>query len=174
MPAVTNANRPSRMSGRRVSPNCSTLRSTLMSQLDGMRSARHRSKGVAEEQRALGGDQFADRYAVENLPVAVVLGPDLDGPPGELAAIRRHPARHRAIAFAHHAVERNAGRAHRIGDANDEMPEHARAQLVARVADFRAHQNAAGIGIDRGADGGDLAVEHATGKRVEPDLDLLA
>src|SRR5580658_2498797 len=123
MPAITNVNRPSRMSGRRVSPNCSTLRSTLMSQLDGMLSAGHRGKRVAEKQRAFGGDQLAGRYAVENLPKTVALRPDLDRAPDELAAIRCHPGRHGAVAFAHHAIDRDAGRAHRSGDLDDEVPE---------------------------------------------------
>ena len=44
--------------------------------------------------------------------------------------------------------------------------EHARAQFVLRVVDLGAHQDAAGIGVDARADGGDLAVEHAAGKRA--------
>ena len=62
---------------------------------------------IAQEHRAFGGDQFADLHALENLPVAVVLLADLDRPPGEAAAVGGDPDGHRAVAFAHDAVERD-------------------------------------------------------------------
>src|SRR5580704_13349709 len=57
---------------------------------------------IAKEQRALGRDQFTGAHAIENLPIAVALFADFDRPPDETPAIRSHPNRHRAVAFAHH------------------------------------------------------------------------
>src|SRR4029077_3874531 len=133
MPATTNTSRPSSTSGRRVRTNCSTPRSKLRPfQCDvmaaGRVSTRRRGKRIAQEQRAFAGDQFADLHATENLPVAVTLLADRHRAPGKMAAVGGDPRRRRAVAFAHHAVERNGRRAYRRADADDEGGEHARAQ----------------------------------------------
>src|SRR6202035_5788074 len=65
-------------------------------------------------------------------------------------------------------------RTDRRADTDDESGEHPGAQLVPRVADLGAEENTTGIGVDAGADGGDLAVEHETGKGAQPDLYLLS
>ena len=97
------------------------------------------------------------------LLVSVTPQADRHGPPDEMAAIGGQPDRHRAVAFAHHAVVRDRRRAHRRAGADDEVGEHAGAQQVLRIADLGAHQHAARCRVDRRGDGGDRAVEHAAG-----------
>src|SRR6516165_1154152 len=107
---------------------------------------------VAEKDRAIGGDEFARLYALKDLPVAVALLPDLDGPPGEAPAVGSDPNRLRAVALADYASERNRRRMNRRADADDEIREHARSQFVLRVFDLGANENATGVRIDGGAD----------------------
>ena len=68
------------MSGRRVSPNVQdrlehgwylTPMSGCTARISSVRASR--GECIAQEQRAFGGDQFADLHAFENLPVAVAL-----------------------------------------------------------------------------------------------------
>src|SRR6202035_2832827 len=59
-------------------------------------------------------------------------------------------------------------------DADDEIREHARTQLMLRIIDLGADRDTAGIGIDSRPDKGDLSVKIAAGKRVNPDADLLS
>src|ERR1039458_10499439 len=94
-PMKTSKNK--RMIGRRVSPNCSTPLSTdcLSIRFHVLRrrsvSVRRRGQRIAQEQRAFGGDHFADLHAFENLPVAVARLADLDRALGEPAAVGRDP-----------------------------------------------------------------------------------
>src|SRR5579862_7170758 len=165
MPAATKMNRPASTSGRRVSPNCSTLRSTLFFQSAvkdkpaGTRSVRCGGQRVAQEYRAFGGNKFAGLRPTEDLPVATAFLPDFDDALDKAAAVGRDPCRHRAVALAHHAVERDRGRAHRRADSYGEIREHSGTQLVLRVLDFRAHRHTTCIRVHCRADCRDRTVE---------------
>src|SRR3989442_11595342 len=177
-PTPTNTSRPSRIIGRRVSPKVSRPLITgylanLLRRSVVETSAPSRVEGIAEEQRALGGNELADLQAVGDLPVAVALQADLHRPLGEPTAVGGDPHRHRAVALPHHAVERNRDGAHRIAGANHEVRKHAGAQFVARIADFGTHEYPTGARVDDRADRGDLPVEHAVRKGDGLDLDPL-
>src|ERR1700728_3061494 len=129
---------------------------------------------VAEKDRTVGSGQFAVANAIENLPVAVALTADRDGPLGKAPAIGSDPNRLRAVAFPHDAGKWNRRRTHRRAGADDEMREHPGSQLVLRVVDLGSHQHAAGIWIHNRPNRRDLAVETAAGKRADLNLYLLA
>src|SRR5580704_1029894 len=137
-PAPRNTSRPSKTSGRRVSPNVSSPFSTVgalrrfHARLRGEieKSSLRDNELIAQEYRAFGGDQFAHLHAVKNLPVAVALFADLDRPLGEMTAVGSNPCCHRAVAFPNHAIHRDRRRSHRSADADGEVREHAGAQFV--------------------------------------------
>src|ERR1700722_142489 len=100
--APKNTKSPSKTSGRRGSANVSSPFSTVRFSL--RRHTRLRAlekpslrdrKRVAQEYCAFRCGQFAGLNALQNLPVAVALLADLDGPSGEPAAVGRDPNRHR-------------------------------------------------------------------------------
>ena len=82
-PAPRNTSRPSRTIGRRVSPNVSKPFEHGWYLTPTSASSRHprpasrahcdRGERIAQEQRALGGDEFAGLHAFEDLAIAVVL-----------------------------------------------------------------------------------------------------
>src|SRR5205814_732133 len=107
-PAARKTSSPSRTSGRRVSPNVRSPLSTAGISLrrQGSRppsrsasrgSLRGRGVRIAQEQRTLGGGEFAELHALDNLSVAVVLCADLDRAPREAPAIGGDPHGHRAV-----------------------------------------------------------------------------
>src|ERR1700716_947627 len=59
-------------------------------------------KGVAEEERVLGGDPLAKLQPVENLVQSVLLQADSDGAPDEASGLAVHPDGHSAVALPHH------------------------------------------------------------------------
>jgi hypothetical protein len=123
---------------------------------------------------AFGGDEVAGPHAFEDLVVAVTREAHLDGAPGKAAAVGGDPGRHRAVALAHHPIQRNCRRPHRLAGADHEGGEHAGAQLVLGIFDVRAHQHPVRVGIDRRCDGGDVTFERPVRERHDADLDLLA
>src|SRR5437660_1751285 len=151
-PPPTNTSRHSRTIGRRVNPNArmdliktnlhptrpDVSRATAF--LPAAFSARGRGERVAEKNRAVRGNEFARLHPFEDLVISVALHADLDRAPYEVAAIGRHPYGHGAVALAHHAVERDGHRPHRVPGADDEIGEHAGAQLVARIGDLGTDQ----------------------------------
>ena len=133
-------------------------------------------QAVAHHQRQDDGRGWYDRrfaylHAVESPGGPAALLPDRDGALGEMAAVGGDPCRHRAVAFAHHAVDRNRRRAHRRADADDEIGEHAPAQLVPRIADLPAAPATRRVfGVDRRRRRCVTVPSNITaGKRVDPD-----
>src|SRR3974390_3509612 len=104
IPAPKNSSSPSRTIGRRVSPNVISALSTGGSLCGGASSAVRGRERVAQKQRAFGGDELAGPQAIEDLNVAVMPEPHLDGPIDEPPAVGRDPDCHGAVALAYDAV----------------------------------------------------------------------
>src|SRR6202040_1863638 len=103
--------RPSKTSGRFVSPNVSRPLITVGHSLRCHARLRRieppsfrDGKRVAQEYRAFGSDQLADLDAFEDLPIAVILFADLDRAFGEPAAVGGDPHCHGTVALTHDAV----------------------------------------------------------------------
>src|SRR6267143_6152704 len=116
-------------------------------------------KGVAEEERVLGGDPLARLQPVENLVQSVLLQADFDGAPDEASGLAVHPDGHSAVALPHHAREGNRRGTHDPAGADLERSEHSGPQLMLRVAHFRADEDPARAGVHRGADVDDLSAK---------------
>ena len=85
-----------------------------------------------------------------------------------MAAIGCHPSRHRAVGFADHAIGGYSDGFHRVVDANDEVGEHSRTQLIVGVRNLGTDRYSMGIRIDRRVDLRNLASKHAV--RDRPSL----
>ena len=80
----------------------------------------------AQKHGAIRHDQLPEVQTIENLNPVVPPEADLDDSLFKMVAIGGHPGRHRAIAFAHHAVRWDGHRLRRVLDANNEVREHSR------------------------------------------------
>src|ERR1700683_1478604 len=117
-PAPMNTSRPSKTSGRRVSPNVSSPFSTccalrrfharLRGEIE--KSSLRDNELIAQKYRAFGGDQFAHLHAVKNLSVAIALFADLDRPLCEMTAVGSNPCRHRTVSLPNHPIHRDGRR----------------------------------------------------------------
>src|SRR5579862_9115182 len=171
-PAATKTSSPSKMIGRRVSPNatrplstaCLYPRSCRQPQLSLVPGGD--GHHVVEENGAVCGHQFANLHAVENLPVAIAHVTDRHRASGEMAAVGGHPDSLRAVTFPHHTVEWDRWRTDRRPYGDGEISEHARAQLVLRIVDLRAHQDTTRIRVHNRTDRGDLAVKRPIGEGI--------
>ena len=114
---------------------------------------------LLEEHGAVRHGQFAALQAVENLNLAIFSQADLDDSLREVVAIGRHPGRHRAVAFADHAIGRYGSGFHRVLDANDEVGEHSGPQLILGIGDLGADRHPMGVRVNRRIDFGNLAAE---------------
>src|SRR3981081_2986370 len=112
-------------------------------------SPRCRRKGVIEEERPVGGDQFPGLQSLENLMQPVLLQADLDGAPDQTLAVGRDPHRHAAGALSNHSGERNSRGTHGSARVYQERGEHSGAQLMLGIPDFRADQEASRVRIHR-------------------------
>src|SRR6516165_942028 len=167
-PPPMNTSNPNNAIARRVRTNARMPLSTI--DLLPARDGQH----VAEKDRPFGRDQLADLQAFENLPIAVPLVADLHRSPGKAAAVGGDPNRHGAVAFPHHAIERNRDGPHRLADADHEIGEHAGSQFVPRIVDFGTDQNAPGVRVDGRSNGRDLAFEDMIRKGADLDLHILS
>ena len=129
-------------------------------------SLRRRSERVAQKQRAFGRDQFADFHAFENLPIAVVAPADLDGP---LSERRRSAVTHTVIVPSPSRTTPSDGTPGERTGATDAMTKFAnmpeRSSCCGSLISERTRTRRV-FGSTRRADGRDLAVERAAGKRI--------
>src|SRR5712692_6057092 len=137
-------------------------------------STRCRRQGVTQEQRAVCGDKFPGLQSFENLMEAVLLQADFNSAPGEALLVGRDPNRHGAVAFSHHAGERNGRGTHAFAGAYQERSEHSRSQFVLGITDFRAYQEPARIRIDRCPDIDDDPAEQPARISLHIDRHLLS
>src|SRR5262249_46131791 len=97
-----------RMIGRRLNPNARRPLSigyvSIPHEIGLQMPTRRGGQSVAEEQRPLRGDQLAGLHALEDLPIALLLKPDLDQAAAKAPAVGGDPHRHGAVALPHHAV----------------------------------------------------------------------
>ena len=94
----------------------------------------------------------------------------LDDSLRKAAAIRRHPGRHRPVGFADHAIRWHSRGFHRLLDANDEVGQHSRTQLVLGVGDLGTDRYSMRIRIDHLVDLRNPSLEHTVGIRHHFDL----
>src|SRR6516162_1745531 len=149
IPPAMKTSRPSTMIARRVSPNATTPFSTARTVgLAPASLAARDFQHIAEKDRPISRDQLAYLQAFEDLPVAFVPQANLDLALGEAPAIGGDPYSLVAVAFPHHAGERNRNGAHGVAGADHKIREHTGAQFVLRIVDFRPQQDPAGIRIN--------------------------
>ena len=92
----------------------------------------------------------------------------LDDSLHKMAAVGGHPGRHRAVGFAHHAIGGMATDFHRVVDADDEVREHSRMQLIVGVRDLGTDGYPMRVRIDRLVDLRNLALETRGRDRPSP------
>ena len=111
---------------------------------------------------------------VENLNLAIFAQADLDDSLHEMVAVGCHPGRHRAVAFANHAVGGNGGRFNRLLNLNHDVGQHSGAQFVLGIVHFAADFHPVEIGVNRRKDFGNFAFKHAVRKGRDLDGDWLS
>src|SRR5271169_772614 len=87
--------------------------------------------------------------------------------------IRRNPGRHRAVGFPDHAISWYGSGFHWLLDANDEVSQHSRTQLIVRVRDLGTDGDSMSIRINHLVNLRNLSLEYAIGIGHHFDLDRL-